>query len=114
MRKLSLKINEKDYELVMNRDSIKWLENNGFVLEDFTKKPLTYMDMLWYSLFVANHGEVSPNLAMKLQKSYQEEKGINMYNKVITFAIEEYQSFINALAGTNSKKTEEELEITEI
>ena len=114
MRKLSLKINDKDYELVMNRESIKWLENNGFVLEEFTKKPLTYMDMLWYSLFIANHGEVSPSLAMKLQNSYQDEKGMKMYNKVISFAIDEYESFFNALAGTNSKKTEEELEITEV
>ena len=30
MRKLKLKINDKDYTLEMNRDSIKWLEAMGF------------------------------------------------------------------------------------
>ena len=35
MRKLKLKINDKDYLLEMNRNSIKWLEANGFSIIDF-------------------------------------------------------------------------------
>ena len=35
MRKLKLKINEKDYTLEMNRDSIKWLEAMGFDIDEF-------------------------------------------------------------------------------
>ena len=30
MRKLKLKINDKDYTLEMTRDTIKWLASNGF------------------------------------------------------------------------------------
>ena len=112
MRKLKLKIKDEEYILEYNRDSIKWLEDRGFSVEEFIKKPV---EVLWQSLFVKNYGnKINPNLALKLMDTYAEEKGEKMVNKVVMqFAFEEYKSFINALAGTNSEKTEEELEIIE-
>lgn len=112
MRKLKLKINDKDYTLEMNRDTIKWLEANGFVLEEFERKPITYYDLLWLSLFLANHREVNPSLALKLMDSYR-KSGKNPA-KVIRFAIDEYQLFMSALTDTNSTENDEELEIIEI
>ena len=113
MRKLKLKIRDKDYVLEFDRTSIKWLEANGFNLEEFNKKPITFREYLWQCLFLKNHQDVNPNLAMKLMDSYGEEKGQNMVNKVVRFAFEEYVSFINALTDTDSEKIEEELEIIE-
>lgn len=111
MRKLKLKINDKDYTLEMNRDSIKWLEAMGFSIEEFDKKPITYYDLIWTSLFLANHKDVNPNLAIKLMDTYQ-KSGKNPA-KVVKFAIEEYQAFMNALADIDSMENEEELEIIE-
>lgn len=114
MRQLKLKIKDKEYILEYNRETIKWLESEGFNIEEFTKKPVTYREILWQSLFLKNHSNtVNPNLAIKLMDSYAEDKGEIMVNKVVKFAIEEYSAFINALTGTNSEKTEEDLEITE-
>lgn len=113
MRQCKLKINNKDYTLELNRDSIKWLENYGFSIEEFDKKPLTFYDLLWTSLFLANHKDVNPNLAIKLMDTYKEEKGNKMVSKIVKFAIEEYTSFMRALSDTDSKETEEELEIIE-
>jgi len=114
MRKLKLVINEKEYILEYNRDSIKWLESTGFDMNQFMIKPVTYREILWQSLFLKNYNNtVNPNLALKLMDSYAKEKGELMVNKVIKFAIEEYAAFIDALAGTNSEKMEEELEIIE-
>ena len=114
MRKLKLKINDKDYVLEYDRESIKWLEAVGFNLEEFVKKPVTYREILWQSLFVKNYGNtVNPKLAIKLMDTYGEEKGQNMVNKVVKFAYDEYTAFLDALAGTNSEKTDEELEIIE-
>ena len=95
MRTLELNINDKDYKLELTRESIKWLEANGFSIQDFDKKPVTYYDLLWQSLFVANHKEVSASLALKLLDAYQNSG--NKIMPVIKFAIEEYQSFIVAL-----------------
>lgn len=111
MRKLKLKINDKDYTLEMNRDSIKWLEAMGFSIEEFDKKPITYYDLIWTSLFLANHKDVNPNLAIKLMDTYQ--KSNKNPAKVVKFAIEEYQTFMSALADINSTENEEELEIIE-
>ncbi len=109
MRKLKLKINDKDYLLEMNRNSIKWLEANGFSIIDFENKPVTYFDLIWNSLFIANHKDVNSNLAIKLMESYEKEHNVA---DVIKFAVEEYSAFMNALADTNSKKNET-LEIIE-
>lgn len=112
MRKLELKINDKDYQLQMTRDSIKWLEANGFSIEDFNKKPITYFDLLWASLFMANHKDVNPSLALKLMDTY-EKNGKKVAN-IVKFAIEEYQAFMNALSDTSSTENDEELKIIEI
>ena len=111
MRKLKLKINDKDYTLEMTRDSIKWLEAFGFSIEEFDKKPVTFYDLVWTSLFITNHKDVNPSLAIKLMDTYKKD-GKNPA-KVVRFAIEEYQSFMNALADIDSKENDEELEIVE-
>lgn len=110
MRKLKIKIKDNDYTLEMNRESIKWLEANGFVASEFDKKPVTYYDLVWHSLFLKNHPSVNKSLAEKLMDSYSEEgKNVSL---VLEFALEEYSNFINALADTKSKK-KEKLEIVE-
>lgn len=111
MRKLKLKINDKDYTLEMSRDSIKWLEAAGFSVEEFDKKPVTFYDLVWTSLFLANHKDVNPSLAIKLMDTYK-KSGKNPA-KVVRFAIEEYQAFMNALADIDPKENDEELEIIE-
>lgn len=99
MRKLELNINNKDYSLMLTRESIKWLEANGFNAADFEKKPITFYDLIWTSLFIANHKDVNPSLAIKLLETYQ-NSGKNV-SSVIKFAIEEYQAFMSALANTD-------------
>ena len=102
MRKCTINIKDKDYDIALNRDSIKWLESKGFSIEDFEKKPITYYDMLWNAGFLANHKDVNPNLADKLRESYDQEEGDVL--EVINFIIEEYTTFITALTDTKSKK----------
>lgn len=113
MRQLKLEINKKTYVLELDRTSVKWLEAVGFNMEDFLKKPITFREYLWTSLFLKNHKDVNPTLAIKLMDTYASEHSENMVNKVVRFAYEEYDSFINALTDTDSEKMEEELEIIE-
>lgn len=111
MRKLKLHINDKDYTLELTRESIKWLESNGFEFDKFESKPVTYYDLLWQSLFIANHRDVNSNLAIKLMNSYKDSG--HKVASVIKFAIDEYNAFMNALIDIDSTKTDEKLEITE-
>jgi len=109
MRKCSITIKDKEYTIQVNRESVMWLESNGFDITEFDKKPLTYIELLWTAGFIMNHNEVNPNLALKLMDSFVEEGGD--VSEIAKFVIEEYQSFINALSVTNSKK---KITITEI
>lgn len=102
MRKCTINVNKKDYDLVLTRNSVKWLEGNGFSLDDFEKKPVTYYDILWNAGFIEKYPHVHPQLAEKLMNSYEEEGGD--VKEVIRFIFEEYVNFINALADTKSEK----------
>lgn len=102
MRKCEIEIGEKTYVLELDRSSIKWLEANGFVAEEFDVKPLTYVDLLWTSGFVKNYPDMVAKDVVALQDAYREEGGD--IQEIIQFLTEEYQSFILALTDTKSKK----------
>ena len=109
MRKCSITINDKEYTIQLNRESVMWLENAGFAVEDFYRKPLISVELLWSAGFIMNHSEVNPNLALKLMDTYKEEGGD--VSEIARFVLDEYQSFINALSVTKSKK---KVTITEV
>lgn len=109
MRKTKINIDNKEYTLAMNRNSIKWLESRNFSVDNFLTKSLTYYDILWASLFLVYHPEINLEKAIELLDNY--EKSGKKAHQYIKFAIDEYNSFINALADISSK--ENELEIIE-
>lgn len=102
MNKCIIEIRDKEYTLCLTREAVKKMEDLGFNIQAFVNKPVSMMDILWYGGFVANHKEVSKNLAEKLMESYQEEDGD--INEVIEFLAEEYSNFVNAPADTEKKK----------
>ncbi len=55
MSKINLTYNKKDYILEYSRQSVKTMENQGFVLEDLTKKPANMIPMLFAGAFIKNH-----------------------------------------------------------
>ena len=102
MRKCEIEISEKTYVLELNRSSIKWLEANGFVAEEFDKKPITYIDLLWTSGFVKNNPTITVGEGATLLDKYESEGGD--VQEIVQFLTEEYKNFITALADTKSKK----------
>lgn len=109
MRKCSITIKDKEYTIQLNRDSVVWLENAGFNLESFEKRPVVSVELLWAAGFIMNHSDINPNLALELMDNYREEGG--NISEVARFVMDEYSSFMNALSDTNSKK---KAKITEI
>lgn len=100
MRKCEIEISEKTYVLELNRNSIKWLEANGFVAEEFERKPLTYIDLLWTSGFVKNYPTMTINEGATLLDKYESEGGD--IQEIIDFLADEYKNFILALTDTKS------------
>nr|DAM10951.1 MAG TPA: protein of unknown function (DUF5055) [Caudoviricetes sp.] len=110
MRKITINISNKDYELWLNRDNIKWLERNGYVYENSYNMPITYYDLLWTVGFINNYSNLSPDEVLELRDKYREEGGDP--SEVTKFMTDEYLSFINALADT--KSVTKKAKITEV
>ena len=47
-------------------ESVKEIEKLGFNIQGFMNKPVTFMDILWYGGFIANHKNVNQNLSLKI------------------------------------------------
>ena len=55
MSKINLTYNKKEYVLEYNRQSVKTMESQGFVLEELTTKPMTMIPLLFAGAFIKNH-----------------------------------------------------------
>ena len=55
MSKINLTYDKKEYVLEYNRQSVKTMENQGFVLEELTKKPANMIPLLFAGAFIKNH-----------------------------------------------------------
>ena len=55
MSKINLTYDKKEYVLEYNRQSVKTMESQGFVLEELTAKPMTMIPMLFNGAFIKNH-----------------------------------------------------------
>ena len=110
MRKITVNINNKDYDLLLNRIGIKWLDANGYVYENTNSMPITYYDLLWCVGFLINYPNLTMEETLDLRDKYKSEEGDP--REVTSFMVEEYLAFINALTDTKSVK--KKAKITEI
>ncbi len=62
MSKINLTYDKNEYVLEYNRQSVKTMENQGFVLEELTKKPVNMIPMLFAGAFIKNHRGLKRNL----------------------------------------------------
>jgi hypothetical protein len=54
MSKIVLNHNNKEYVLEYNRQSVKMIEGQGFVLEEIATKPVTMIPLLFQGAFLKN------------------------------------------------------------
>lgn len=62
MSKINLTYDKKEYILEYNRQSVKTMESQGFVLEELTAKPVTMIPMLFNGAFIKNHRGIKRSL----------------------------------------------------
>ena len=55
MSKINLTYEKREYVLEYNRQSVKTMESQGFVLEELTTKPMTMIPLLFSGAFIKNH-----------------------------------------------------------
>ena len=55
MSKIKIEYGKAEYTLEYNRQSVKTMEAQGFVLDELTSKPMTMIPMLFAGAFIKNH-----------------------------------------------------------
>lgn len=76
MSKISLNYKEKDYTLEYNRQSVRMLEGQGFVLEEISSKPVTMIPMLFYGAFAKNHRGIKRALVDEIYNECPDKTGL--------------------------------------
>lgn len=101
-----IKITDKDtnetYELDFNRESVKFMANQGFVMDDIVDLIAVKGEELWYYAFRAHHKRMSKNQTDKL---YEKMGGLTP--QIIKRLMELYQQ---ALLSNSIVQDEEDLE----
>ena len=101
-----IKITDKDtnetYELDFNRESVKFMANQGFVMDDIVDLIAVKGEELWYYAFRAHHRRLSRNQTDNL---YEKMGGLTP--QIIKRLMELYQQ---ALLSNNIVQDEEDLE----
>lgn len=83
--KINLTYKGVDYTLEYNRMSVKLLENNGFTLEEFSKKPMSNIEMAFAGAFIKNHKKTPQSTIDEIYKLCKDKDSlIETITKMIT------------------------------
>ena len=90
--KINLTYKGETYTLEYNRTAIVLLENNGFNLDDFLKKPMSNIELAFDGAFIKNHPKLSQTTIDEIYKNVTNKKSlISILHKMIT---ESYDSLL--------------------
>lgn len=90
--KINLTYNGEQYTLEYNRMSVKMLENNGFDLDEFAKKPMMNIEMVFAGSFIKNHRKTNQTTIDAIFKSCPDKDGL--VTQLITMIRETYESLM--------------------
>lgn len=62
MSKINFSYEKKDYTLEFNRQIVRNMESQGFILDELVTKPATMIPMLFYGAFYKNHKGIKRSL----------------------------------------------------
>lgn len=114
--KINLTYKGVEYTLEYNRMSVKALESNGFVFEEFSKKPMSNIEMAFAGAFIKNHRKISQSTIDDIYRQCKDKDSlIETISKMIT---ECYESLMDEpdenegnvsweVVGLTPKKTKE-------
>jgi hypothetical protein len=76
MSKITITYDKTEYTLEYNRQSVKTMENQGFVLDELTKKPVNMIPMLFSGAFIKNHRGLKRALIDEIFDNINDKNGL--------------------------------------
>lgn len=91
MSKITLTHNDKEYTLEYSRQSVKTMEQQGFVLDEISSKPMTMIPLMFQGAFIKNHKGIKRNLMDEIYK------GIPNRSELLEALMEMYADTLSTL-----------------
>ena len=76
MSKINLTHNNKEYTLEFSRQSVKTMEQQGFVLDELTAKPMTMLPMLFQGAFIMHHRGIKRKEMDEIYKNIKDRSAL--------------------------------------
>lgn len=100
--KITVTYENKDYELGYNRNSVKQMEQLGFVLDQISDKPMTMVPLLVYGAFMQYNKGISRKLVDEIYEHIADKVGDgDGDNGFIQALLEMYAETVNTLTDNN-------------
>ena len=96
MSKITMTYGKTEYTLEYNRQSVKTMESQGFVLDELTTKPVTMIPMLFAGAFYKNHRGMKRALVDEIFE------GITEKSALLEALMEMYAETLSSLTDGNS------------
>ena len=97
MSKINLTYDKKEYILEYNRQSVKTMESQGFVLEELTTKPMTMIPLLFQGAFIKNHRGIKRSLMDEIFEEISDKTAL------MEALMEMYGETLNSLTDGNGE-----------
>lgn len=99
--KITIEYQSHEYVLEYSRNAVKQIEQQGFVLDQISEKPMTMIPMLVHGAFIKNHRGIRRDLVDEIFEHVANKIGDNE-NGFINALIEMYAETINTLTDNTS------------
>lgn len=76
MSKIVIEHDNKEYVLEYNRQSVRQMEGQGFVLDEITSKPMTMIPMLFEGAFIKNCKGVKRKVISDIYEGISDKTGL--------------------------------------
>ncbi len=98
MSKITLTHKDKEYVLEYNRQSVKTMEQQGFVLDELASKPMTMIPMMFQGAFIKNHKGIKRNVMDEIYK------GIGNRSELMEALMEMYADTLSTLMDDDAEE----------
>ena len=97
MSKITLNYENKEYVLEYNRQSVKMMEGQGFVLDELASKPMTMIPLLFSGAFIKNCKGIKRNTIDEIYS------GIGDKNALLEALMEMYAETLSTLTDSSEE-----------
>lgn len=100
--KITVNFNNNDYTLEYSRSAVRQMEQQGFVLEQISEKPMTMIPLLVHGAFFKNHRNIKKTLVDDIYEHLQGKVGDESEEGFIQVLLEMYAETVTALTDNKS------------